>query len=113
MRKGIIAFALASLCLAGLVACDTNVTPEDKTNVYVLPDDLKDCKISTIKSKFENDLTITRCPLSATTTTYDESCGKNCTRTVNNAVVDEKPEPPKPKDQYVTIDGVKYKLTKE
>lgn len=110
MYNKLIISIIAIACL-GLSACDSNNTPIDKTQSYVLSDELKDCKITEIKGQAEYDIIVTRCPLSTTTTSYTESCGKGCTRTFNNNVTDENDK--KDKDQYVVIDGEKYKLIKE
>ncbi|MEG2707435.1 MAG: hypothetical protein RR959_08840 [Erysipelotrichaceae bacterium] len=72
-----------------LVGCENDYTPQDKTNNYQLNEDLKDCSIVELKGYSENDLIVVRCPLSSTTTSYTESCGKNCTRKLNNNLIDE------------------------
>lgn len=56
---------------------------------------LEDCTVFDLN----NNVKITRCPASITTTTYQKSCGKNCTHTYNNTVdspeivVQEVPQP--------------------
>lgn len=72
-----------------LIGCEGDYAPQDKTNKYQLSDDLKDCSIVELKGYSENDLIVVRCPLSSTTTSYTETCGKNCTRELNNNLIDE------------------------
>lgn len=81
--------SLLCCTVLALVGCDNNYTPQDKTNKYQLSDDLKDCSIVELKGYSENDLIAVRCPLSSTTTCYTETCGKNCSRELNNNLIDE------------------------
>lgn len=111
MRKLLIAFSLCAVTLTALTGCESDNTPMDKTSAYVLPESLKDCTISEITGDTVSTITVTRCPLSNTVTSYDENCGKGCVRHLNNSVIDER-KPPDP-EKYVEIDGVKYKLVKE
>lgn len=52
----------------------------------IMPPELKDCKVFTI-SDGSKTLYVTRCGFE-TTTTWDSSCGKNCTRTDHSSVID-------------------------
>ena len=82
MKKVMLAVMISSVML--LSGCETE-TKEVSQN-YDIPEGLKDCKLYEMKGKDGGRLTIVRCPLSATTTTY--SAGKS---TVTNTVV-EQPE---------------------
>ena len=49
---------------------------------------LTDCMLYDIQ---DSNVLIVRCPNSTTTTSYDESCGKNCRRQITNVVTDGAP----------------------
>lgn len=88
---------LVMLSVFALTACSSDYTPKDKTNSYIVPDELKDCSISELSANWESTITVVRCPLSSTTTHWTERHGKTNTDYT-----------------IVTIDGKKYqKLDKD
>ena len=101
MKKYLI--GLVCCMVMGITGCNSDYTPQDKTNKYQLGDNLLDCTITELRGSNENDIIVVRCPLSSTTTTYSEKCGKNCTRHLNNTLIDENK-----KKVYIEVNGVKY-----
>ena len=101
MKKYLI--GLVCCMVLGITGCNSDYTPQDKTNKYQLSDNLSDCSVTELRGSNENDIIVVRCPLSSTTTAYSENCGKNCTRHLNNALIDENK-----KKVYIEVDGVKY-----
>lgn len=89
IKKILFGIAVLILALFILVGCDN--TPKDKTNDYVIPTALKDCKISVISGKTVKELYVVRCPNSTTSTNWDENCGKNCTRHESVNTIDDYP----------------------
>lgn len=71
----------------GLVGCEPTQYTESTRN-YALPDDLKDCRMYYLQSERSTSIVVTRCPMSSTTTSYDQNCGKGCVHHLNNAVED-------------------------
>lgn len=67
--------------------CNSDYSPKDQTKKYDLPEQLSDCTIHDIDGQNVNEITIIRCP-NSDTTTWSESCGKNCTRTRTTVVLD-------------------------
>lgn len=70
-----------------LVSCGDKNTVE-RTSDYVLPAGLADCRIYKMSDDYGNSMKVVRCPKSDTTTSYSETCGKNCNKTVSNSVVE-------------------------
>lgn len=101
MKKYLI--GLVCCMVLGITGCNSDYTPQDKTNKYQLSDNLLDCTITELRGSNENDIIVVRCPLSSTTTAYSENCGKNCSRKLNNNVIDENK-----KKEFVEVNGVKY-----
>lgn len=60
---------LISLILIGFLGgCD--MYTEESTANYILPDGLKDCKIYYMRNSYGNSVTVTRCPVSSSSTQY-------------------------------------------
>lgn len=70
---------LLPLAMLMLIACDRTETTELTTN-YIMPPELKNCRIYTLSSESSQRLWVTVCP-KHTSTDWEkaESCGKNCT----------------------------------
>lgn len=106
MKKLVLIFTcLITLAVAG---CNSDYTPQDKTHAYKLSESLSDCSITELKGYGENDIVIVRCPLSNTTTSYSENCGKSCSRKLNNNVIDENK-----KKETVEVNGIKYEKVED
>lgn len=76
------AVVIMALCLA---ACNP-APPVEKP--YPLPDAMKHCKVYKLYDG-EKEIRVVYCPKVPTITSYTESCGKNCVRTVTTSVVHE------------------------
>lgn len=74
----------AVLAMGALSGCEKET--KDTTNNYVLPEGLQDCKIYNMRNTGGSNITVVRCPLSATSTTY--SSGKT---TASAMVVEQAP----------------------
>ena len=72
MKKYLI--GLVCCMVLGITGCNSDYTPQDKTNKYQLSDNLSDCSITELRGSNENDIIVVRCPLSSTTTAYSERC---------------------------------------
>jgi hypothetical protein len=71
-----------ALCLlAVMLGYGCSPYSKQKTE-YPLPPELKDCKIYNI-SDGNADLYVVVCPNATTSTSWSESCGKNCTKTTH------------------------------
>lgn len=85
MKKAI----LGIVVLLWLTSCGQS-SYTDASNSYKLPSELSNCRIYRLESSdMSRDITIVHCPHAETTTSYTESCGKNCTRQVNNIVASD------------------------
>lgn len=69
-----------------LLGCESQT--RDVSGAYVLPEGLKDCKVYYMDSDKERDLSVLRCPNSATTTSMTVSSGKT-SHAESTTVVDE------------------------
>lgn len=81
---------ISKLCILLIVFITGCTQPSFSEKKYlVLPDELSDCRFYNVDpGGLQNNITIVRCPNSSTTTQYTQSCGKNCTVTKNNFVID-------------------------
>lgn len=70
---------ILGLFLAGLVGCEAG--HEERTSHYLLPPELKDCKVFLLTSDEGKYLRVVRCPNSSTNVRYN--CGKGCTRDIS------------------------------
>lgn len=84
MKSILILFTIALL----VTGCDSDYSPKNQTGKYDLPSELIDCTVHEIDGQNVNEVTVIRCPHSDTTTTWSESCGKNCTRTKTTVILD-------------------------
>lgn len=66
------------------IACAPN---HKEKKDYSLPAELADCKVFWISDGWK-DLYVLRCPNSSTTTSWSESCGKNCYTQKNVQVIE-------------------------
>lgn len=73
---------ISLILLVFLGGCD--MSSEDTTKNYSLPDGLKDCKIYYMQNSYGNHITVTRCPMSSTSTQYQS--GKT---TLSSTVVED------------------------
>lgn len=94
LKKIILLFTIALL----VTGCNSDdYSPKDYTKKYDLPQELADCTIHEINGHSVIEMSVVRCPNSDTTSSWTESCGKNCTRTRTTVV----------------LDGVEYKKTEK
>lgn len=73
------------MVVLALAGCENRATEVH----YVLPNELKDCKIYYLESTRNHDLTVMRCPNSTTSTNYSVQNGKARTPVTN--IVEDSP----------------------
>lgn len=73
------------ICVVVLLAGCTK-TASEHTSSYMLPSGLEDCKIFSLRSDTGTNLTVVRCPLSSTTTTYNTGKTTNSVSVVEGGI---------------------------
>lgn len=84
---------LCSSVLLSLMACSPSV-PSSTTIDFPMPEALKNCKLIQLSvpegtQGGSTKVNVVKCGNPSTTTTVQESCGKNCTRDVSTTIVEE------------------------
>ena len=102
---------LAIICSLFLVSGCNDALPPEPMN-YVMPDDLKDCKVTKIDGNGPF-LFVVRCPNSATSTQWVENHGKS-SNTYTSVYIDgaeyvkATKEPEVKKANTITVNGIEY-----
>lgn len=107
--KKMLMIMISILAMGALSGCEKET--KDTTNNYILPEGLQDCKIYNMRNTGGSNITVVRCPLSATSTTY--SSGKT---TASAMVVEQAPAQAASQTQTkasdeVEINGETYRKT--